>query len=82
MRQRIQLTDTNRPIAWSEWACHDEQSESMEGLLQPVTVLQHVVTDCRVDEIFYSDLRVQPQEEKLNPVTIAGRSHLFPSRTQ
>ena len=34
MRQRIQLTDTNRPIAWSEWTCHDELCESMEVLLQ------------------------------------------------
>ena len=36
----------------------------MEGLLQPVTVLQHVVTDCTVDEIFYSDLRVQTSRRK------------------
>ena len=72
MRQRIQLTDTNRPIAWSEWACHDEQSESMEGLLQPVTVLQHVVTDCRVDEIFYSDLRVQTSKRKAESGDYSG----------
>ena len=72
MRQRIQLTDTNRPIAWSEWACHDEQSESMEGLLQPVTVLQHVVTDCTVDEIFYSDLRVQTSKRKAESGDYSG----------